>query len=653
MGTGEQMLMRGKIAVAVIASGIPSLAHADLAISSKATQNLSCSSGVCTATAQNAVLNVGDLASLLASGDVAVKTGGGATNIVVKAGFGWTNNSRLTLDANQSVEIDKPVSVTGSGGVTITTNDGGSAGDLMFDSKGNVKFWDTSSSLIINGASFTLVNDIATLAADIATSPSGNYALANSYDASVDGTYAHSPVPTAFGGVLEGLGHTISNLQVQVPYKEDVGLFATIASTGAANDISLIHVRVGGGKTASVGGLVGTNAGQLFGDYVAGKIRQTGNGGFLGLLAGSNQGKVSHCHSAGTVDSTAYNGSAGGLVGENASSIEHSYSEAAVAGEGFSGGLVGESAGGSIVSSYATGSVNGSNSATSGGLLGRSCCIAGTSIVNSHATGTVTGDTAGGLIGQLQEPSDNVEHSHASGTVQLAYLGAGLVGRVDSESATISNSFATGDVTSQAFGGGLVGLNVGMIVVSHADADVMVTAGGAVAGGLVARNNGTIDRSFASGNVTSTADAVSSFVGGLAGENWRDAPPQATISNSYAMGQVVGQAESAAAGGLIGHVEAHSATNASYATGEVSATLVAGGFIGFNRFVPAATSSYWDITTSGQSKGAGHGNEEGFTGLTDAQLKSGLPAGFDPNIWGQSASINNGYPYLLANPPPQ
>ena len=137
------MLMRGKIAVAVIASGIPSLAHADLAISSKATQNLSCSSGVCTATAQNAVLNVGDLASLLASGDVAVKTGGGATNIVVKA-FGWTNNSRLTLDANQSVEIDKPVSVTGSGGVTITTNDGGSAGDLMFDSKGNVKFWDTS-----------------------------------------------------------------------------------------------------------------------------------------------------------------------------------------------------------------------------------------------------------------------------------------------------------------------------------------------------------------------------------------------------------------------------------------------------------------------------------------------------------------------------
>jgi hypothetical protein len=44
-------------------------------------------------------------------------------------------------------------------------------------------------------------------------------------------------------------------------------------------------------------------------------------------------------------------------------------------------------------------------------------------------------------------------------------------------------------------------------------------------------------------------------------------------------------------------------------------------------------------------------DQSGLTGLTDAQLKSGLPPGFDPKIWGQSPSINNGYPYLLSNPP--
>ena len=53
------------------------------------------------------------------------------------------------------------------------------------------------------------------------------------------------------------------------------------------------------------------------------------------------------------------------------------------------------------------------------------------------------------------------------------------------------------------------------------------------------------------------------------------------------------------------------------------------------------------------SQGAGNiKNDSGITGLTDAQLKSRLPAGFDPAIWGQRKKVNNGYPYLLANPPP-
>jgi hypothetical protein len=39
------------------------------------------------------------------------------------------------------------------------------------------------------------------------------------------------------------------------------------------------------------------------------------------------------------------------------------------------------------------------------------------------------------------------------------------------------------------------------------------------------------------------------------------------------------------------------------------------------------------------------------TGLTSQQLKSGLPAGFDPCIWAEDKKINNGFPYLIANPP--
>jgi hypothetical protein len=45
-------------------------AWADVTISSDATQNMSCSGGVCQPTASDAVLNVGDLETLLAAGNV-------------------------------------------------------------------------------------------------------------------------------------------------------------------------------------------------------------------------------------------------------------------------------------------------------------------------------------------------------------------------------------------------------------------------------------------------------------------------------------------------------------------------------------------------------------------------------------------------------
>ncbi len=67
------------------------------------------------------------------------------------------------------------------------------------------------------------------------------------------------------------------------------------------------------------------------------------------------------------------------------------------------------------------------------------------------------------------------------------------------------------------------------------------------------------------------------------------------------------------------------------------------------------TDAYWDLDSSGisdPSRGAGNvANYPGIAGLTTAQLQSALPAGFDPAVWARSASLNNGYPYLIANPP--
>src|SRR4051794_18503590 len=90
-------------------------AHAAVVISTGATQNMSCSAGVCTPTAPKAVLNVGDLANMLASGDATVATGTVAKDIRFAAPLSWTSISRLTLDARKSIAFEQPVTVAGPG----------------------------------------------------------------------------------------------------------------------------------------------------------------------------------------------------------------------------------------------------------------------------------------------------------------------------------------------------------------------------------------------------------------------------------------------------------------------------------------------------------------------------------------------------------
>jgi hypothetical protein len=221
------------------------------------------------------VLNVGDLENLLASGNVTVTTTGSgvqANNIEIDAPLVWSSANALALDANQSIIMEKPVSVSGQGGLSVTTNDGGKNGYFGFGQNGHVDFANLSSALAINGASYTLVGDIATLAADVAANSAGNYALATDYDASGDGTYQNSAIPTEFGGNFEGLGNSISNVSISGTGDPNarIGLFAEVAlngeAGGAIENINLKNVNVGGSGLVA-GGLVGTNVGSVSGAF--------------------------------------------------------------------------------------------------------------------------------------------------------------------------------------------------------------------------------------------------------------------------------------------------------------------------------------------------------------------------------------------------
>jgi hypothetical protein len=98
------------VPVAFLALLVPAQAQANVVISSAATANMSCSGGVCAPTAKNAVLNVGDLENLLASGNVEVTTTGSgsqADSIEVDAPLTWSSLSTLILDAHQSILVKR------------------------------------------------------------------------------------------------------------------------------------------------------------------------------------------------------------------------------------------------------------------------------------------------------------------------------------------------------------------------------------------------------------------------------------------------------------------------------------------------------------------------------------------------------------------
>src|ERR1700743_5728 len=209
-------------------------ARADPTVSTAATRSVTCSGGVCTTTSASANLSILDLKTMLASGSVTLKPGSLSQNIVIAASVFWSNGSTLTLDAYKSIAIDMPIQVAGPGSLTMTTNDGGTGGLLTYDPKANITFLSLSSRLVIDGASFKLVNSIQALAPALAFNSVVNPARANSYDAKADGIYPAPPLNEA-DGIVDGLNNTISNLTVAVPspgklagFLKELGTYATM-----------------------------------------------------------------------------------------------------------------------------------------------------------------------------------------------------------------------------------------------------------------------------------------------------------------------------------------------------------------------------------------------------------------------------------------
>ena len=596
--------------------------------------------------------NLGTTAIILES------SGGGSAgsgNVNVSDAVSWSANTTLTLIASNNVNINADITATGAtAGLVISpgTANGGEPANAMgvysLNNGASVTLSGTNPSLSIAGVAYTVINSLGA-AADASTAPAmptlqgmaapanlaGKYALGSDIDAAATATWnagaGFTPagdLATQFTGTFDGLGHTISNLVINRPATNFVGLFGyhagpairnvglaggsvsgndgvgglvgykfggTVSNSYATGNVTAVRTTggllgynnaatvrdsyatgsVSGSFSFPVGGLVGQAMnGTISNSYATGNVSGTGSaGGLVGLTQSGST--VSDSSATGNVSMTGTNHNAGGLVGyNNASTVSNSSATGSVAATGSDnnvGGLVGLNMMGTVSDSSATGGVSGTGSNSNvGGLVG--WMIVSGAVSNSFATGSVTGNgNVGGLVGHNASfGSTSITNSHARGIVMGTGLVGGLVGTNEATGSVRSSNHTTGSVSGSGasdYVGGLVGFNRGTVSDSYATSDISATGMPGYVGGLVGNNFGTVNTSYAHGSVSGTGNA-----GGLVGGN------SGTVSISYAAGSVSGTGDYV--GGFVG--ENYGTITDAYATGAVAGAGSVGGLAGIN-----------------------------------------------------------------------
>ncbi|AZE47344.1 filamentous hemagglutinin [Pseudomonas chlororaphis] len=606
--TGNWKITSNTVKVSPTAASGSDTAYTDTLSSNLATTNIELASSSGDVVVGGPVTwNSGNRLKLSSKGDIELNGGLTATGA----------NARVEMNAEKRVRLNGNVTLSGANGsFGLNHGDGYALGQSA-----TVTLSGTGAAFDSNGSQYGVIQNTTQLQA-VNNNLNGLYVLGTNIKGY--GAFRSIGGNSAFSGVFDGLGNTISGFTV-TNTGPMVGLFA--GNSGSISNLKLANMTVNGTTSGAgfsyIGGLVGMNTGTLANVSATGlrisasAANTNAVGGLVGLNAG---GAIDHASVGPTsyVTGNSYTSSIGGLVGENmtgpagAGSITNSTTNVNVSGymqrntSGGVGGLVGSNRGGYIADSSSSGTINSSYGGLNiGGLVGynqngtlerssSSASVRGNATSNigglvgfntnsaireSSASGAVNGygsASLGGLIGYNQNSTLNdVKASGAVYDNSGANVG-GLVGQ--NYYGQIDTAEALGNVTAGANSrtGGLIGNNYGGTL-SHVVARGKVMAGtNSHVGGLIGSNDGDLSSVEASGEVRG---GTNSFVGGLVGTNGRTLG--AVIDTATAKGPVFGDQRSSV-GGLVGQNLGQ--IRNSLALGTVSGGYYAnlGGLVGLN-----------------------------------------------------------------------
>jgi filamentous hemagglutinin family protein len=577
-------------------------------------------------------------------------------DITVAEDITWSEATKLTLTAGDQIFVNAIINNTNATTGGVYFNAANTTNKVVFDTNGKVKVNNTYQLQWMNQAL------------------AGKYELGSNIDASATSSWnsgtGFNPIgniTNKFSGSFDGLGHTISNLFINRPTTDYVGLFGYATTGLTLQNVGLINVDITGQHY--VGGFVGYNRRTVSNSYTTGTVNGRNS---VGGLVGSNEidGSITNSYSAVNVSSNVNSENIGGLVGFNFGSVVNSYAIGSVNGDIAVGGLVGHNSYGSITNSYAIGSVNGNTAA--GGLVGWNEF---SSIINSYWDIDTTTRTSG--VGIDNGSTTNLIGVHSTtptidAFTQATYSNLDFTNTwymIDGEtrpflrseySTTISNDHQlqlmamnlganytlANDITysgdmwssrgfnpignaSTKFSGSFDGLGhtisdlfidrsttdyVGLF--GYTDTSMNIQNIGLInvditghdyVGGLVGSKRGSIYNSYATGAVNGNT-----YIGILVGYNL------GTITNSYSTGSAYGTSQ---VGGLVGRN--YSAIADSYATGNVSGGDKIGGFVGVNEDISSISNSY----ATGNVNGTGISTIGGFVGLNYGSISHSYATG--------------------------
>ena len=320
--------------------------------------------------------------------------------------------------------------------------------------------------------------------------------------------------------------------------------------------------------------------------------------GGLGGVVGVNteKGNVQYVDSLGVTNGGATNSSnIGGIIGTNNGNMYSGYNESIVSGANNVGGIIGTNAVGKKVENVvnATG-VEGDDNV--GGLVG----VNSGSVTNGRNNGTITGvKYVGGMVGSNTQGATltNLVNDSSAEILGVNYVGgiAGNNSGVITADKNNDNLINRGSITGYQYVGGVAGLNTGTITNTNNDVELNVnTAAGNEAkyfGGVVGQNgtdgtdgtnvnDGVIENATNSNTITAP-DA--SYVGGIVG--WNTSQGKLVGMGNSNEGTVIGGSY---VGGVIGKNDAAIGSKDSAQVGITNEGTViatkggAGGLIGEN-----------------------------------------------------------------------